>query len=127
MITAIENGFVQAEIQKASYDFEKEVEQGKRIIVGLNKFQSADEDEVPELLKINMEVQEEQIKFLNKIRKERDQRNVDKALNDLKKAASTDENLIPYIIDAVKSYASVGEICNTMRTVFGEYKEKVII
>ncbi|MDO8550112.1 MAG: methylmalonyl-CoA mutase family protein [Ignavibacteria bacterium] len=126
MIAAIENGYVQAEIQKASYDFEKEVENGKRIIVGLNKFTTGEEKE-PELLKIDMRVQEAQIKFLNKVRKERDQPKVDKALNDLKKAAGSDENLIPYIIDAVRAYASVGEICNVMRRVFGEYKEHVVI
>jgi len=126
MISAIENGYVQAEIQKASYEFEKEMENGKRIIVGLNKFR-AEKDEEPELLKIDMKVQEDQIKFLNKIRKERDQLKVNNALNNLKNAASTDKNLIPYIIDAVKAYASVGEICNTMRTVFGEYKETVVI
>ena len=126
MIAAIENGYVQSEIQKAAYNFEKEVESGKRIIVGLNKFQS-DEDEEPELLKIDIKMQEEQIKFLNKIKKERDQQKVDKTLYDLKKAAGADENLIPFIIDAVKAYASVGEICNTMREVFGEYKETVVV
>ena len=126
MIEAIENGYVQTEIQKASYKFEKEMESGKRIIVGINKFQS-EEDEEPELLKINMNVQEEQIKFLNKIKSERNSQKVDKALSDLKKAASTDENLIPYIVEAVKAYASVGEICNTLREVFGEYKEQVVI
>ena len=63
----------------------------------------------------------------SKIKKERDQQKVDKVINDLKKAASSEENLIPYIIEAVKAFASVGEICNTMRIVFGEYKEKVII
>ncbi len=126
MIAAIENGYVQAEIQKASYEFEKEMENGKRIIVGLNKFK-IETDEEPELLKIDTKVQDGQIKFLDKIRKERDQQKVDKALNDLKKAAGTDENLIPYIINAVKGYASVGEICNTMRKVFGEYQEHIVI
>ena len=126
MIEAIESGYVQKEIQKAAYDFEKEIEKGKRIIVGLNKFQS-DEDEEPELLKIDMKVQEEQIKFLNKIRKERNQQEVDKALKNLENAANGNNNLIPFIIDAVKAYASVGEICNTMRKVFGEYKELIVI
>jgi len=126
MIEAIENGYVQAEIQKSSYNFEKEFESGKRIIVGLNKFQS-DEDEEPELLRIDIKVQEEQIKFLNKVRKERDQHKVDKVLRSLESAAKGNDNLIPYIIDAVKAYASMGEICNTMRKVFGEYKERVVI
>jgi methylmalonyl-CoA mutase N-terminal domain/subunit len=126
MIAAIENGYVQAEIQKASYKFEKEMESGKRIIVGLNKFR-VEEEEKSDLLKIDKKVQEGQIEFLNKIKKERDQQKVDKSLNDLEKAASTDENLIPYIVDAVKAYTSIGEICNTMRKVFGEYKETVVI
>ena len=126
MIEAIESGYVQKEIQKAAYDFEKEIEKGKRIIVGLNKFQS-DEDEEPELLKIDMKVQEEQVKFLNKIRRERNQQEVDKALKNLENAANGNNNLIPFIIDAVKAYASVGEICNTMRKVFGEYKELIVI
>jgi methylmalonyl-CoA mutase N-terminal domain/subunit len=126
MIAAIEKGYVQSEIQKAAYNFEKEVESGKRIIVGVNKFKEEDDKE-PELLKIDMNVQEEQIKFLNKIRKERDQLKVDKTLNSLEKAAVTDENLIPYILEAVKAYSSVGEICNAMRKVFGEYKETVVI
>ena len=126
MIAAIEKGYVQSEIQKAAYNFEKEVESGKRIIVGLNKFKEEDDKE-PELLKIDMNVQEKQIKFLNKIRKERDQLKVDKTLNSLEKAAVTDENLIPYILEAVKAYSSVGEICNAMRKVFGEYKETVVI
>ena len=126
MIAAIEKGYVQSEIQKAAYNFEKEVESGKRIIVGVNKFKEEDDKE-PELLKIDMNVQEEQIKFLNKIRKERDQLKVDKTLNSLEKAAVTDENLIPYILEAVKAYSSVGEICNTLRKVFGEYKETVVI
>ena len=126
MIKAIESGYVQTEIQKAAYRFEKELEKGKRIIVGQNKFRD-EKDEEPELLKIDIKIQEEQIKFLNKVRKERDRQKVDKNLNDLKNAAHTDENLIPFIINAVKAYTSVGEICNAMREVFGEYKETVVI
>jgi methylmalonyl-CoA mutase, N-terminal domain len=126
MIKAIEDGFVQMEIQKAAYEFEKQMESGKRVVVGVNKFQ-VKEDEEPELLKIDMKVQENQVDFLNKIRKERDNEKVNQSLGDLKKAAEGDENLMPYIIDAVKTYASVGEICNTLRVVFGEYKEHVVI
>jgi methylmalonyl-CoA mutase N-terminal domain/subunit len=126
MIVAIENGYVQKEIQQAAYKFEKEIESGKRIIVGLNKFKS-DEVIESELLKIDKKAQEDQIKFLNKVRRARNQKKVEEALNDLKNAANSDENLIPYIINAVKVYASVGEICNTLRKVFGEYKETVVI
>lgn len=126
MIKAIEDGYVQTEIQRSAYEFEKQMESGKRIVVGVNKFQ-VDEDEEPELLKIDMKVQENQIAFLNKIRKQRDNIKVTESLDRLKKAAQGDENLMPYIIDAVRTYASVGEICNTLRNVFGEYKERVVI
>jgi methylmalonyl-CoA mutase N-terminal domain/subunit len=126
MIKAIENGYVQREIQKASYDFEKDMEAGKRVIVGLNKFTSGEEKD-PQLLKIDMKVQDEQINFLNKTKNNRDQQKVDEALADLKRAAGENKNLMPYIIEAVRTYASVGEICNTMRIVFGEYKEQVVI
>jgi methylmalonyl-CoA mutase, N-terminal domain len=126
MVAAIEAGYVQTEIQNASYKFEKEVERGDRIIVGRNKFQ-VEEDVQPELLKIDFKVQEEQIKFLHKVRKERNNVEVDKKLNELKTAAKEENNLMPYIIAAARAYASVGEICNTMRTIYGEYKETVVI
>ena len=126
MIRAIEDGFIQTEIQKAAYEFEKELENGKRIVVGVNKFH-VEEDEEPELLKIDLKVQEEQIEFLNKIKKQRNNKNVEKSLNELKRAAEGNDNIIPFIIEAVKTYASVGEICNILRSVFGEYREHVII
>lgn len=126
MIQAIEDGYVQLEIQKAAYQFEKEFESGERVIVGVNKYMDDDKED-PELLKIDMKVQEEQIGFLNKVRKERNQQQVDKALEDLKNAAVGDSNLIPFILEAVKVYASIGEICNSMRAVYGEYKEHVVI
>ncbi|HUX60009.1 MAG TPA: methylmalonyl-CoA mutase family protein, partial [Ignavibacteriaceae bacterium] len=85
------------------------------------------ENQKPQLLKIDEKVQGEQIKFLNMTRKKRDNDEVEKRLAVLKRAAGGSDNLMPYILDAVKAYASVGEICNTMRTVFGEYKEKVVI
>ena len=126
MIPAIENGYVQSEIQNAAYQFEKELESGKRIVVGVNKFQSI-EDSNPELLKIDIKVQEDQIKFLNKIRAERNSSEVSSSLGNLKKAAKGSENLMPFILDSVKTYATVGEICDAMREVFGEYKETVVI
>ena len=126
MIKAIEDGFVQMEIQKAAYEFEKQVESGKYTVVGVNKFR-VKEDEEPELLKIDIKVQEDQIEFLNKVRKDRDESKVQESLKKLKIAAEGSDNLMPPIIEAVKTYASVGEICNTMRAVFGEYKEHVVI
>jgi methylmalonyl-CoA mutase N-terminal domain/subunit len=126
MVAAIENGFVQKEIQDAAYRFENEIGSGKKIIVGVNKFQ-AEEDQKPELLKIDIKAQEDQIKFLKKIKYERNNEEVRVALKELKNAAQGIDNLMPKILDAVKVYASVGEICNTLREVFGEYKETIVI
>jgi len=126
MVNAIEAGYVQGEIQKAAYRYEQEVERGERIVVGVNKFQIK-EGEPTGLLKIDMSVQEEQIKFLNKVRAQRNNDAVNAKLAALKTAAEGTDNLMPFILDAVKEYASVGEICNVMRGVFGEYKEHVVI
>lgn len=126
MISAIESGYVQSEIQKAAYEFEKQLESGQKVVVGVNKYQ-IDDYENPELLKIDVKIQNEQIKFLNQIRNERDIQEVNKKLNELKTAAQGNNNLMPFILNAVKVYASVGEICNSMREVFGEYKENIII
>lgn len=125
-VDAIEQGYQQMEIQKAAYQYEQEIESGERIIVGVNKFQ-IEEEEHPDLLKIDMKVQEEQIRFLNQIKSQRSQKEVELKLNALKNAAEGNENLMPYILDAVRVYASVGEICNKLREVFGEYKENVVI
>ena len=126
MIEAINSGFVQNEIQKASYRFEMELESNERIVVGVNKYQ-VQEPEHKDLLKIDMKVQEEQIKFLRQIRSKRNNSDSADKIQSLKTAAQSDENLMPYILECVKSYASIGEICNVMREVFGEYKEHVVI
>lgn len=126
MIEAIEAGYVQSEIQKSSYQFTKELEAGKRIVVGVNKYQIK-EPELKGLLKIDMKVGEEQVKFLNKVKAERNNDEVKKKLDALKTAAQGDSNLMPFILDAVKTYAGVGEICHTLRAVYGEYKENVFI
>lgn len=122
VINAIEIGYIQSEIQNAAYQYEKEIESGERIIVGVNKFQ-VKENIPPEILKIDLKVQEEQIKFLNKVKNERDNFLVKNKLSELKNACKEDNNLMPFILDAVRAYATVGEICDVMREVFGEYKE----
>lgn len=123
---AIEEGYMQTEIQKSAYRFQQEVERNERIVVGVNKFQ-VKESEPTGLLKIDETIQRDQIKFLNEIRSQRNNDLVKEKLAALKSAAQSDNNLMPFILDAVKNYASIGEICNTMRGVFGEYKEQVII
>jgi methylmalonyl-CoA mutase, N-terminal domain len=122
MIPAIESGYPQSEIQKASYKSTKMIENGERIIVGVNKYR-IEEKEPETLLKIDNLVQETQIRFLRKIRAERNQTEVHTKLAELKKAAEGTDNLMPFIIHAVRAYASVGEICNILRSVFGEYRE----
>ena len=126
MTEAINNGFVQTEIQKSAYKYEMEIEEKERIIVGVNKYHIK-ESEQKDLLKIDMQVQKEQIEFLKKVRSERNNEDVNTKLNALKKAAEGNDNLMPFILDSVRVYASIGEICNTLRSVFGEYKEHVII
>jgi len=126
MINAIEEGYPQTEIQKSAYQFNQELERNERIVVGVNKFIDKEEHH-GELLKINEKVQSDQIEFLNKVRARRNNEEVKQKLDTLKTAAEGDANLIPFILDAVKVYAGVGEICNTMRNVFGEYKEHVVI
>ncbi len=126
MIEAINSGYVQSEIQKAAYKYEKEFESGERVVVGVNKYQSTQEEN-PDLLKIDMKVQNEQIKLLTKVKAERNNEDVKSKLQKLKNAAEGNSNLIPYIIEAVKTYATIGEISNSLREVFGEYKENVTI
>ncbi len=126
MINAIEAGYVQTEIQKSAYRFNRELESGQRIIVGVNSFVEK-ESYKTDILKIDEEAQKNQIEFLNTIRAQRNNELVNTRLFELKKAAEGDANLIPFIIEAVKVYASLGEISNTLREVFGEYKERVVI
>lgn len=119
---AIEIGYIQKEIQKSAYQYQKDIEEGRRIIVGVNKF-VVEENETHEILRINPEIEKNQIEFLKKIKAERDNSLVNEKLKLLKEAAQGDSNLMPFIIDAVRVYASIGEICNTLREVFGEYME----
>jgi methylmalonyl-CoA mutase N-terminal domain/subunit len=126
VIDAIEAGYVQTEIQKSAYKFNQELERGERIIVGQNKFQEKEEQK-KDLLKIDEKVQRDQVEFLNKIRAQRNNNEVEQKISALKSAATGENNLMPFILDAVKSSASIGEICNAMREVFGEYKEHVVI
>ena len=124
-VVAIEKGYVQKEIQDSAYKWQKEVENDERVIVGVNKFQ-IEEKPVEGLLRIDNSVRELQKKKLADLRAKRDNAAVEKALSALE-AACADENvnLMPLILDAVKTYATLGEICGVMRKVFGEYQAQV--
>ncbi|MEE2840512.1 MAG: methylmalonyl-CoA mutase family protein [Acidobacteriota bacterium] len=122
MIPAIEKGFPQQEIQEASYQHQKAVETGREIVVGINEFQT-DETLPVETLRIGPEIRDHQIQRLEKLRSRRDTRTVKRALSELKEAARSDKNLMPLLIEATKEYATLGEICETLKDVFGEYRE----
>lgn len=121
-VVAIEKGYIQKEIQESAYQWQMEVESGERVIVGVNKFQ-VEEKPVEGLLKVDASVGELQSKKLAKVKADRDQDAVKKALEALREGAKDEEvNLMPLILDAVRVYASLGEICNVLRDVFGEYQ-----
>ena len=124
--SAIEKGYMQQEIMDAAYTYQKEIESGERVIVGMNKFQ-VEEPKPTGLLRVDPAIGEMQSAKLKDLREERDNKLVDEKLSQLKAACSTDENLMPLILDAVKAYATLGEICNVMRDVFGEYKQTVLL
>ena len=119
---AIEKGFVQKEIQDSAYKYQREIESGERIVVGLNRFQ-VEEERPGDLLRVDPAVRTSQIERLRKLRSERDAGAVEKRLSDLKQGAQGDQNLVPLILEAVKAYATLGEICDVLREVFGEYQQ----
>jgi len=121
MIPAIEAGFPQSEIAAASYRYQREVEDGERVIVGVNRFQS--NDQPIELLQIDESAARRQEEKLAALRARRDNGRVQTALDGLRRAAEGTENTMPFILDAVRAYASLGEIMDTFRSVFGTYQE----
>jgi methylmalonyl-CoA mutase N-terminal domain/subunit len=125
-ITAIEKGFMQREITESAYRYQKEVESKKRIIVGVNEFLS--EEEVPiKILQINPEIEEKLVERLGQIKKERNKTKVNEALGKLRRTAEREnENLMPSVLQAVKEYATLGEICGVLRDVFGEHKPSTV-
>jgi methylmalonyl-CoA mutase N-terminal domain/subunit len=120
-LTAIQAGYIQREIQESAYRYQKAVETHNRIVVGVNRFQVAT-DHRPNLLRVDEAVQTAQIERLRRMRAERDHYAVEHALIALQDAARGDENLMHFILPAVEAYATMGEICNALRGVFGEYQ-----
>ena len=126
--TGIENGYFVGEIADAAYRFEREVNSGRRIIVGVNEFTDGDNPEDRNLLRIGAETEEYQLKRLNDVKTKRNQEDVNRALSKITKvAADPTQNLMPAIINAVKTYATEEEIANAMEVVFGTYVEKAIV
>ncbi len=126
MLRAIEAGFVQGEIQKAAYEFQRAIEKKDQIVVGVNDFIAEEPRTIP-TLRIDAEIERTQIARLNALRAKRDSARAQSALAELQRRAATTENLLPAILAAVEAYATIGEISDVLRRVFGEYQESVII
>ena len=124
--SAIDNGYIQKEIQDSAYRYQMEIEAGKRLVVGVNKFQ-VKEEPAKGLLKVDPSVGEMQKKKLEKLRRTRDNSKVSQGLDNLKEAAQSDKNLMPYILEAARNYATLGEICGILREVFGEYEQSIVL
>lgn len=123
---AIAKGYIQKEIQNSAYKYQMAVEEQKEIVVGVNKFQM-EEEHHKDILRVDPEVERLQREKLAKLRQERDNEKVNETLEDLRKAAEGEENLMPFILESVKTYATLGEICDVLREIFGEYEQSVIL
>ncbi|HET7838319.1 MAG TPA: methylmalonyl-CoA mutase family protein [Rectinemataceae bacterium] len=124
-VKAIEGGYVQKEIQESAYAYQMAVEKGDRVVVGLNKFQ-VEEGKPTGLLRVDPSVGERQVEKIRALKAKRDGARVQKALGELEKAAKGDANLMPPILEAVRAYATLGEVCDVLRKVFGEYRPSVM-
>jgi len=125
-LEAIKRGYIQREISRSAYDYQMAVDSGEQVVVGVNRFTSAEPHAITPL-EIDESVEQKQVARLRKLREERDNGSVRKALDEVRKTAGTEENIMPALITAVKSYATVGEISDALRDVFGEYREPNII
>jgi methylmalonyl-CoA mutase N-terminal domain/subunit len=120
-VVAIEEGFIQNEIARSAYEYQRNIETGEKIIVGVNKFQL--DDEVPiDILRVNDDIREIQAQKLQELKRDRDHAKVDQCLQLLNDKASSGENLMPAVLEAVENKCTLGEIADTLREVFGEYK-----
>jgi len=126
MLRAIESGFVQTEIQKAAYEYQRAVEKKEQVVVGVNDFIAEEERGIP-TLRIDPQVEREQVQRLQALRARRDTHKTQAAIAELERRAATNENLMPAILGAVEAYATVGEISDALRRTFGEYQESVVI
>ena len=120
-VSAIEKGFIQREIQDSAYRYQREIEKDERVVVGVNKFQ-VEEESPKDLLRVDPAVRISQMERLKRLKSERDNARVKDILSQLRNAAEGKDNLMPIILDAVKAYATLGEICDVLRDVFGEYQ-----
>jgi len=123
---AIESGYIQREIQNSAYEYQRAIETGEAIVVGVNKFESEDERPV-KTLRIDPAIERDQVERVRAVRARRDSVATETALVKLEEAARGTENVLPCILDCVESMATVGEISNRLRSVWGEYREAVTV
>jgi len=126
MLRAIEQGYVQSEIQKAAFDYQMKVERGEQIVVGMNQFQAGKDSPIP-LLRIDPEIEHIQVERLRALRARRDAALASAAIAEVERRARGSENLMPAVLAAVEACATVGEIADALRRVFGEYEESIVV
>jgi methylmalonyl-CoA mutase N-terminal domain/subunit len=125
-LKAIEKGYIQREIAQSAYNYQRAVDSGEQVIVGVNEFASEEKSDT-ETLEIGAEVEKKQVARLAKLKRERDNERVGQVLDKVRDIARSDENIMPVLIEAVKAYATIGEISNALRDVFGEYREPGLV
>ncbi|MGW8161914.1 MAG: methylmalonyl-CoA mutase family protein, partial [Desulfobulbales bacterium] len=121
VVACIENGFIQGQIEDASYRYQQQIERGERIIVGVNEFKMNGEKAVP-VMRVDAMVEDEQVQRLAQVKAGRSREAANAALQELDQAARNDSSLVEPVLSAVRSYCSLGEICGVLRKVFGEYR-----
>jgi len=124
-VAAIEKGYIQREIVESAYGYQKEIESGEKVVVGVNEFTGEEKTPIP-ILRVDPAVEKRQNERLNRMKGKRNNAKVNSALDEVRHVAEGDENLMPVIFEAVKAYASLGEICGVLREVFGEYRAPTI-
>ena len=125
MLECIEEGWIQSQIMDSAYKYQQEVETKERTIVGVNRYLEKETENTEELTKLNEQSIKNQIEKLSVLRKNRP--NINNYLDKIEQKAATNENLMPYIIEAVSAKVTIGEICNSLRKVWGEYKPNTIL
>jgi methylmalonyl-CoA mutase N-terminal domain/subunit len=125
-VEAVKRGYIQREIMRSAYDYQKAVDAGEQVVVGVNKFTTEEKPGV-KIFEIDKAAEKKQIERLRRLKRERDNEAVRRVLDKVRQVAQSDENVMPALIEAVKAYATVGEISDAFRDVFGEYKEPNVI
>lgn len=123
MMAAIDKGYPQAEIANAAYHFQRQLESGEKVMVGVNRYQAEEDKRAIETLYIDRTAETRQVDKIKTVKTKRDPRKVELALTGLRKACEGSENTMPYILECVKSYCTVQEICDVMRKIFGIYRD----